>query len=81
MSSDLEQRLEPERQLSTAGILAHGQGGVLELDVGELWLPGVERAELQHVELLSGNTVRGRRADSDNVVTWKGLSQRLQVAT
>ena len=61
MSSDLEQRLEPERQLSTAGILAHGQGGVLELDVGELGLPGVERAELQHVELLSGNTVRGRR--------------------
>ena len=78
--SDLEERLEPERQLAAAWILAHRQGRVLELDVGELWLPGVERAELQHVELLN-NTVRGQRVDSDNVVTWKGLSQRLQVAT
>ena len=50
-ASDLEQRLEPQRQLATAGVLAHGKGGVLELDVGELCLPRVKGTELQHVKL------------------------------
>ena len=49
--ASLEQRLEPERQLSTAGIFSHRQSGVLELNVGELCLARVEGAELHHVEL------------------------------
>ena len=49
--ASLEQRLEPERQLSTAGIFSHRQSGVLELNVGELRLARVEGAELHHVEL------------------------------
>ena len=47
----LEKRLEPQGHFPTAGILAHREGGVLELNVGVLGLPGVEGAELHHVEL------------------------------
>ena len=47
----LEQRLEPEGHLATAGIFPHRQGRVLELNVGELGLARVEGAELHHVEL------------------------------
>ena len=50
-SASLEQGLEPERHLSTAGIFPHGQSGVLELNIGELRLARVEGAELHHVEL------------------------------
>ena len=50
-SASLEQRLEPERHLSTAGIFSHRQGGVLKLNIGELRLARVEGAELHHVEL------------------------------
>ena len=47
----LQQRLEPQRHLATAGIFSHRQRGVLKLNVGELRLPRVEGAELHHVEL------------------------------
>ena len=50
-NDNLEQRLEPEGDLSTARILSHWKGGVLELNVGELRLASVEGAELHHVEL------------------------------
>ena len=47
----LEQRLEPERHLPTAGIFSHGQSRVLKLDIGELGLARVKGAELHHIEL------------------------------
>ena len=47
----LKQRLEAQSCLPTARIFSHWQGGVLELDIGELCLSRMKWTKLQQVEL------------------------------